>query len=153
MTKIQVDSNGKAIMLNNKALVANESGSGANTDLSNLSATGRAVIDGQWVNSVQAAISSATTINASTTVEYTFTNLPEEDCEVILTISQSTDCEIAIFSNLITSSVNRVLKKGCANTLLPVASDKVVKIRNYSTTSATISIFRSIAYRRIGTNS
>ena len=111
-------------------------------------------VDGQWVASYQEAIgSSAQTINAQATKDITFSNLPAKNCEVMFTISQSTDIELGVYSNLIGSGVNRALKKGSTSMILPVSSDKKIRVQNLSSSgTASISFVRMFGYRVLGTN-
>ena len=111
-------------------------------------------VDGQWIASYQEAIgSTAQTISGQTTKDITFSNLPAKNCEVIFSVSQSTDYELGIYSSIISGgTVNRAMKKGCATFIMPVSSDKKVKIYNINSNTASINFVRMFGYRVLGTN-
>ena len=125
----------------------------ADTSLSNLSATGKEVLDGQWVSSFQEAIgSTAQTINANTTKDIEFSSLPAKNCEVMFSISQSTNYDLGIYSYLLTSTTNRALKQGCTTVIMPVSSNKKIRIINLGSGAASINFVRMCGYRVLGTN-
>lgn len=112
-----------------------------------------ACVDGQWVASYQEAIgTTAQTINAQSLKSITFTNLPAKNCEILFTISQSTNFDLAIYSDLIGSTTNRALRQGCICMILPVSSNKTIKVQNLGSGTASISFVRMMGYRVLGTN-
>lgn len=110
-------------------------------------------VDGQWVASYQEAIgSTAQTINSGATKNIQFSNLPAKKCEVMFTISQSTNYDLTISSSLMGGSVNRALKQGCICMIMPVSSDKTIKVGNLGSGTASINFVRMCGYRVLGTN-
>lgn len=125
----------------------------ADTDLSNLTATSSTNFDGQWIALYQEAIgSTAQTINAGAIKNIQFSNLPAKICEVLFTISQSTNYDLGIYSDLISGTTNRALKQGCISMILPVSSNKTIKVQNLGGGAASINLVRMCGYRVLGTN-
>ena len=109
--------------------------------------------DGQWIPSYQEAIgTTAQTINAQTTKNITFSNLPAKNCEIMFTIAQSTNYDLGIYSDLVGGTTNRALRQGCISMILPVSSNKTIKVQNLGSGTASISTVRMFGYRILGTN-
>lgn len=135
------------------SIAATTLNSKADTDLSNLSATGKTVIDGQWQNIFQEAIgSTAQTINTNSSKDIEFSSLPTKNCEVMFSINQSTNYDLAISSYLLSSTTNRALKQGCITVIMPVSSNKKITVRNLGSGTASINFVRMCGYRVLGTN-
>jgi len=149
-------------------------GSGADTDLSNLSATGKAVIDGQWVASYQGIISSNTSLNGSTALTKRI-DLPNDgnDYEVLLRGIVITGASTGNFAYLICNGTNSLITSGTyitgcttrANSSVYSVGSGIITAKYVASTGTNLSITRNtgyngncseltvIAYRRIGTNS
>lgn len=130
----------------------------ADTDLSNLSASGKTVIDGQWVSAYEEIVSSSGyTISQNTTQTWTLSNLPNDgNCyEVIFTFIAAANTNMALFSPLV-DNTNRSGGAGSqgnsVSVIIPLSTDRKISVRNYGT-SGKISFFRMCSYRRIGSNS
>ena len=141
----------------------------ADRDLSNLTRTGKDVIDGQWVSS-QTTVAQSVSIAASTEVEYDISSyLPNDNYnyEVLFSLSVSTGStsgdglEVGVCSDKVYSTIRAITvitrtsatnNGACAYTI-PVGTGRKLIIRNFASYSGTIRFFRVHAYRRIGTNS
>lgn len=144
----------------------------ADTDLSNLSATGKAVIDGQWVNIDQSIISSATSLNGSTGLTYRV-DLPNDGHKYEVMIrgagyansTAGNDLWILVTGNQ--DSMARYMgraRAGTAGTFACIgtvictmsyvaSSEKNLTLSRSTSWNGSCSELKVIAYRRIGTNS
>lgn len=138
----------------------------ANKDLSNLSATGEKVIDGQWVESYL-EIYDGSVLSSDT--DYSLANyLPNDNykyevlfsCYATTAYANGSQTRVYLKTDIIstewayvTFAVSRttigVASRGCVT--LPVGSMRNVKIYAGPGDSGTIGV-RALAYRRIGTN-
>lgn len=127
--------------------------------------------DGQWVSSSHDMIGSNTTLTGGQSYEYSLaTYLPNDsyDYEVLFTVNGQTGntsgnaIELGVGSSYVNESTYRVtanttrassnvIAAGCG--VMPIGSDRKIKLRQIQSTNCTISKFRCFAYRRIGTNS
>lgn len=111
-------------------------------------------VDGQWVNLYQEAVgSSAYSLAGSTEHSWTFSNLPSTNCEVLVQYKSSAN-DIAIRSDLITSTTIRAtgVAGQVALLILPVSSSKKIYLRNLGTSASNITFFRIHGYRKLGSN-
>jgi hypothetical protein len=143
----------------------------ADTDLNNLSATGKAVIDGQWVSIDQQIISAATSLNGSTNLSYRI-DVPDDGhkyevmirCNGYTGSTSGNEIYIAVTGNEDTMS-RYACRARNANSGTYAASGTVICTMSYVASSGknlTVSRstnwngscteLRAIAYRRIGTN-
>lgn len=144
----------------------------ADTDLSNLSATGQAVIDGQWVDVDQSIISSATSLNGSTGLTYRV-DLPNDGHKYEVMIrgagyansTAGNDLWILVTGNQ--DSMARYMcraRAGTAGTFAGIgtvictmsyvaSSEKNLTLSRSTSWNGSCSELKVIAYRRIGTNS
>lgn len=142
-------------------------------DLSNLSATGQAVIDGQWVSDTSNIVSSNITVTTSYSNNWSLASyLPNDNYnyEVLFSIYGTTathsgaTLDLRMGTDLILDDNNDAgvmalrgqtrtnSSMGYANCLiLPVGTDRKVYIKSYGT--GVLSVLRVQAYRRLGTNS
>ena len=149
----------------------------ADIDLSNLSATGTKVIDGQWIRSYLEIASGVSIPANQTTDPYDLSSyLPNDNYqyEVMLTMKTTTGSASGstavanVFSDIFDgTSSNRdtsALVLSCTNTrtssthlggssgTIPVGTGRYVKITSTSGVAYTVNSFIAHAYRRIGTN-
>ena len=141
----------------------------AMADLSNLSATGKTVIDGQWTDSYLELISSAVTLSSSWSKAYDLSSyLPNDSYkyEVIFAALGNTESttgsyvDVRVKSDLIGSNQEIFLVRGQTRSsssmqyvgqiVLPVGTGRTLTLR--STSTGTLSNARLYGYRRIGTN-
>ena len=141
----------------------------AKADLSNLSATGKTVIDGQWTDSYLELISSAVTLSSSWSKAYDLSSyLPNDSYkyEVIFAALGNTESttgsyvDVRVKSDLIGSNQEIFLVRGQTRSsssmqyvgqiVLPVGTGRTLTLR--STSTGTLSNARLYGYRRIGTN-
>ena len=149
--------------------------SGANRDLSNLSTTGKMVIDGQFISDYQIVLNDAT-LNGSSGYQYDVSNILPDDnyiYEVTFTVGGSTGAAtgngmyIWVGSDIIgagtTTSVGKMqvvrirsqansAQYGVAEFKIPIGTER--KLYLYLTNAAAISGVALVmyGYRRIGTN-
>lgn len=140
----------------------------ADNDLSNLSSTGKKVIDGQWVYSYS-AIGSGVSVNGSTDLDYDLsTYLPNDNYnyEVLVSLtgtSTTTSGEaltVYLSSDIITTNITafRVIPRtaaavyGAAFVCVPVGTSRRLSLTRNASYYGTVNITLK-AYRRIGTNS
>lgn len=141
----------------------------ADTDLSNLSSTGKEVIDGQWVSSSQVLISSATSLNGSTNLTYTV-QVPNDGhvYEVLLRgeietgSSSGNYCILSIQSNQLTSDWCYVAGartrtssgvNGYGAIIIPIKrANNNLTVRRNSNYNGNATLLQMLAYRRVGTN-
>ena len=142
----------------------------ANTDLNNLSATGEAVIDGQWVVSQIDIQTSATVIGGNTTKEWNIASgLPSDSYiyEVMFAFEGQTSATsgqtsmIHVGSDLInveayrcvaaTPRNNAVLNYAACGNMI-VGTGRKLKLRQALNYNTQLNNLRIYAYRRIGTN-
>lgn len=140
------------------------------TNLSNLSATGQKVIDGQWVYS-SSTLANGVTSPTSTDLSYNLaTYLPDDtyDYEVLFSMNGATSGTSGsysrgiLYTDLTTSSnvcyvyyvrtTAAINTRGAGNAILAVGSGRKVYVAHASDNSGTFSL-TAIGYRRIGTNS
>jgi len=142
-------------------------GSGANQDLSNLTSTGKAVIDGQWVDS-SLTLENGTVITTTSTVGQGFTYdlsnyLPNDGnkYEILLNIEANGDYQgfytiyaVAFGSTGCTMCKNYNSAGSCvmgANSIIPMGTSRTLYITLVNTAEATL-WWNIFGYRRIGTN-
>ena len=141
----------------------------SDTDLSNLSSTGQAVIDGQWVSALGSIITSSTSLNGSTALPYTITALPDDgnSYEVLLRCNAQTDTSsgsmfrVECRSDLMDYSVficggqtrSNSYQEIAGSCIIPVSSTRTIYIARNSSFKGKIQTLTMVAYRRIGTNS
>lgn len=145
----------------------------ANTNLSNLSTTGKRVIDGQWVSDTSNIVSSNITVTTSYSNNWSLASyLPNDNYnyEVLFSIYGTTapnsgaTLDLRMGTDLILDNNNEAgvmalrgqtrtnSTMGYANCLiLPVGTNRKVYIKSYGT--GVLSVLRVQAYRRLGTNS
>ena len=70
----------------------------------------------------------------------------------MFTIAQSTNYDLGIYSDLVGGTTNRALRQGCISMILPVSSNKTIKVQNLGSGTASISTVRMFGYRILGTN-
>lgn len=138
----------------------------ADTDLSNLSATGQKVLDGQWV-SISVTIMSGQSLNGSANLSYTLSGVPDDGYkyEVLLT-GQTTSGTTA--GNAVRLEVNSDAVTGviiCASqtrttssilsggaVVLPLTNSRKIYVLRATYFNGTGTLYLR-GYRRIGTNS
>lgn len=143
----------------------------ADTDLSNLSATGKTVIDGQWISVNESIISSTTSLSASTALTKRIT-LPDDNHkyevlirgsiytsstsgkEVILKVKGNEDSYDRYIARCITRTSSSMYASGTALiTASYVANDSTnLTIARDSGWGGNCSELTVVAYRRIGSN-
>ncbi len=140
----------------------------ADYNLSNLTATGKNVIDGQWVSSYN-VLASNVSAPKKTNLEYDLSTILPNDSynyEVMLTGRATTGstsgnvCLISITTSIISSGAylvgTQTKASGSVNAygsnICPIGLDRKITISAVSSNSGTFSLYAS-AYRRIGTNS
>lgn len=145
-----------------------------NTDLSNLSATGQTVLDGQWTISTLTIVNSSTTITAGQTLSYKLnTYLPNDNYKYEVMYSaygETTNtsgavANIGIGSDVIGADNNGITVQRTRTSstmnwgvsgimIINNDSNRYIKImQRDGNNSCTLSSFKIVAYRRIGTNS
>lgn len=144
----------------------------ADTDLSNLSATGKTVIDGQWVRSVLDLVTSAITLNNNYSNAWDISSyLPNDNYiyEVYISaygVTAATSgslLDVRVGSNILKgddrtaiaftlrSVVRSNANRQVSNTIIvPVDTNRLISVRSYGT--GTLNTLRLLAYRRVGTN-
>lgn len=143
----------------------------ADTDLSNLSATGKTVIDGQWISVSESIISSSTSLSASTALPKRIT-LPDDNHkyevlirgsiytssssgkEVFLKVKGNEDSYDRYMARCITRTSSSMYASGTALiTASYVANDSTnLTIARDSSWGGNCSELTVVAYRRIGSN-
>lgn len=141
----------------------------ANTDLSNLSTTGKEVLDGQWVSSAQGIITSATSLNGSTNLTYTV-QVPNDGhvYEVLLKGEVKTGTTSGNFGTLsvksneltsdwayITGALTRTsnYNVGYGTIIIPITrANNNLTVRRSTNVNCEVSSLQMLAYRRVGTN-
>lgn len=142
----------------------------ANTDLSNLSTTGKEVLDGQWVSSSQGIITSATSLIGSTNLTYTV-QVPNDGhvYEILLKGEVKTGTASGNFGTLsvksneltsdwayITGALTRTsnYNVGYGTIIIPItrANDNLT-VRRSTNVNCEVTSLQMLAYRRLGTNS
>lgn len=141
---------------------------GANTDLSNLTSTGKSVIDGQWVYEYL-RVATNITINVSSGIkEYSLSSyLPNDvyNYEVLFSCygsgSVGSGTYVFILSDIIGVSSNpsatmQIFRAtgtnlGGASSIIPIGTGRKIKMYCSNDYNATLNL-NLIAYRRIGTN-
>lgn len=130
-----------------------------NTDLSNLSANGKAVIDGQWVWNYNQARTDVS-ISSSTDDGVSLTSyLPNDGAkyEVMITgnIVAATNKELwlNVKSDLTNNylSLARSTGYGAGSTIIPVGTGRTITIQRYSGWGGTYTL-TLLGYRRLGSN-
>lgn len=136
----------------------------ANTSLSNLSSTGKKVIDGQWVQSYHGSLVTATSAGSSQASISSYLPSDNYDYEVMFYLTANYDssaCDVAI-GNIASPLSNDCIRiKGrVRNTAASVFCTGIIPIKSsariiYTQRGAKVNSFQvdMIAYRRIGTNS
>lgn len=144
----------------------------ADTNLSNLSTTGKEVLDGQWVNNKQVIVSSVTSLNGSTNLTYTV-QVPDDGhvYEVLLRgevetgSSSGNYCILSIQSNQLTSDWAFICGNRTRTTssvgaqgsiIIPISrANNNLTVRRNSGYQGSIPAngLAMLAYRRVGTNS
>lgn len=133
----------------------------ANTSLSNLSSTGKKVIDGQWV-AKETSLTTSTAVNTYTLDLVNYLPSGGGKYEVLvacnITSNNTSPSNTRLYSDIISISTNYLnqktpntshsLQAGCL-LILPVTRYLYFKIENHATASTTII---AEGYRRIGTN-
>ena len=142
----------------------------ADTDLSNLSSTGQAVISGQWVQSTQTIIESTSLNNSSGTGLQKTVTLPDDGCvyEVLMSGRVQTDTtsgnnlSLTVKSNVITDNYPYICSAITRTSSYMGARGNIILPMKYGTNNLTIGRASSyngtawlyvLAYRRLGTNS
>lgn len=149
----------------------------ANKDLSNLSATGKKVLDGQFVYSLSNLISSDTDLAVNTSKSFDLSSyLPNDsnNYEVWVSVKASTSStsggtiNLSIYSDVVTNTdymkiaVTRTRSSSnviTGSTLIcPIGTGRIIYLHNYNTSGtasahkATVGEMTLIGYRRIGSN-
>ena len=137
----------------------------ADINLSNLSATGKKVLDGQWV-SVSRQITSDVSVNGSTDLTYTLSDVPNDGnkYEVLLTGQVYTSntsgnvARIQVSSDIVSSlficaAVTRASQSAIAfgSAIIPVGNRQITVARDTGW-NGTFNLYIR-GYRRIGSNS
>lgn len=133
----------------------------ADTDLSNLSATGQKVLDGQWVVS-NSTLANGVSLNAATYLDISLANyLPSDNFKYEVELQWesygSTFARVHVISNSTTYLLNthtassaNYFSDGCNR--IVVDTTRIISLRRSSGWATTCSL-TALAYRRIGTNS
>lgn len=127
-------------------------------NLSNLSATGQTVLDGQWTT-LSSEVKVNYTLGAGASESWTISGLPNDSYtyEVMGTVTASgTNPAVNVKSAIVNTNLCRTVSlSGQSSTFtIPIGTDHKIGLSNAnSTTSVTINYLRIYAYRRIGTNS
>jgi hypothetical protein len=133
----------------------------SNTDLSNLSETGKKAIDGQWV-SAPYLLSSATDTGTYTIDLSSYLPNDNYTYEVILNIKtyHTTGCNVTVYSNdfppfefsskTYMSDIGQYARSQANTFLIPVSQKQV--LMKIGTANASENYLSMIAYRRVGTN-
>lgn len=149
-------------------LIAGALPNAANQDLSNLSQTGQAVIDGQIVQTTLDIITSTTSINSNETKTYDLSSyLPDDNYtyEVYYSVAGETGAtsgnNVDIVVSALLPSTNRVARARtrasssvtwCGSGTIPITgANRNISVTNLGS-AGSINFFRVLAYRRIGTN-
>lgn len=141
----------------------------ADTDLSNLTATGKNVIDGQWVSSY-VALASGVSAPTATDLSYSLaTYLPNDtyNYEVLLNMIGTTAATANAYSrgylysdkivNAITLYSHRnaqgssVATTAGGNAIIPIGTERKIYVAHNSANTGTFAL-NVVGYRRIGTN-
>ena len=140
----------------------------ANTDLSNLSATGKTVIDGQWIITEQDIISTAVSLNGSSDLSYTV-NLPNDGhiYEVMIRADANTGnilgnwFIVGVKTNILTNSYVWVCGTATQAARTAGSQGTVIVPMRYGTNNLYLrrntnyngsTTLKSLCYRRVGTN-
>ena len=137
----------------------------ANQSLSNLNSTGHNVIDGAY-NNTASTIASGVSLNGSTKLEYTLSDLPAENCLVWISATCATGntssnfVAVQITSDLqanntdICRAVTRASNSavGGGTVVMPVSSSKKIYLIRNTDWNGTCNLYLR-GYRRMGTNS
>ena len=133
----------------------------SNTDLSNLSETGKKAIDGQWVSSPY-LLSSATATGTYTIDLSSYLPSDNYTYEVILNIKtyHTTGCNVTVYANdfppfefsskTYMSDIGQYARSQANTFLIPVSQKQV--LMKIGTNNASENYLSMIAYRRVGTN-
>lgn len=137
------------------------------TDLSNISATGKIVIDGQWIYKDEDLTTLATSLNGSTSLPYTLSDIPNDghEYEALISFWGSTGStsgnaiEIRVQSDKIQRDIyvcravtRAASSASCAgNVIIPLTSSRKVYVTRATGWNGTFEA-RMLGYRRIGTN-
>ncbi len=137
----------------------------ADSNLSNLSSTGKTVIDGQWTNKTATNIVNGSNITWASGHNYDLSSyLPNDGhvYEVIFTVSWTgstagSNHELRASTDIITSAWNWLGRVAGQNPsggtcILPVGSGRYVKLTTASKACNSV-YFSALGYRRLGTNS
>lgn len=137
----------------------------ADTSLSNLSSTGKTVIDGQWTNNTATNIVNGSNITWTSGHNYDLSSyLPNDGhvYEVIFTASWNgsttgSNHELRASTDIITSAWNSLGRISGQNAtggtcILPVGSGRYVKLTTAAKACNSV-YFSALGYRRLGTNS
>lgn len=141
---------------------------GANTDLSNLSATGKAVIDSGWVKATKQFFGGRSLSDSSNYLGLNLSDyLPNDSFsyEILLkgyvttTNTSGAYIYLDIYSTL--SDSQRVAEaqtrasatvEGGGSTLIPVSSDRILRVNRNTNFKGSATLY-AVAYKRLGTNS
>lgn len=140
----------------------------ADTDLSNLTSTGKAVIDGQWVNS-EISLEYGTVITTTSTTGQTFTYdlsnyLPNDGNKYEIILCTELNGDTGGFYTIYGNPLGGIYVTMCknynsvgicamaANSIIPMETSRTLYINLVNTAMATI-WWKIFGYRRIGTNS
>lgn len=142
--------------------VTDDNGLGVNvadTDLSNLSATGEEKFDGSWNTTLIMLVSSDTAIAADETKTYSLSSYLEAGkvYEVLLSVNGYTSttsgqrCNISVNGGTLlcgarTQSTTAALFAGAS---VIVVSDRTISIHNIASNAGTLTLVRVTAYRRV----
>ena len=146
-----------SIYLGNQ-LIAGDNSSFANQDLSNITATGKAVIDGQWVV-VGTYISGANTVGSYTLDISSLLPADNYKYEVILACKLFGSGDVfyqSVYTTEFPSSYVTSTSSVIANlAVIPVGTNRIINyaITSNGDTSPNGATLYLCAYRRIGTNS
>lgn len=139
----------------------------ADTDLSNLSSTGKTVIDGQWVSANISIGTSDTSLNGSTELLYTLSDVPNDghEYEVVISVWGTTGStngngiEVQVRSDKLTDWINvcRATTRTSStatcsgNIILPLTTSRKIYVRRGTGWNGTFTA-QLKGYRRIGSN-
>ena len=169
---LTVDNSNNLLVNGSEVALVSDLSSLADTDLSNLSATGKTVIDGKWVVSYSEIVSSNITLSNTYKNNWSLsTYLPNDNYiyEVIFSLVGTTtntsgaSIDVRLGTDIVKNSSNECycmcLREQtrnsstvitCGTITLPVGTGRKVYIQSLAT--GTLNTIRAIAYRRVGSN-
>ena len=171
VTKLTLPSTENAVQNKiNEVIDALGTATGADTDLSNLSATGKLVLDGSWTQSSQTILDGVSLTNSSGTGLQKTVTLPNDGCdyEVLFNgrvqtgTTSGNNISLTIATNVITENYVYVCGTITRSSSNVHTRTSVIVPMKYGTNNLTIGRASSyngtawlyvLAYRRLGTNS